>query len=325
MNLLQIYCWVGYWKIFENRTIVQWSYGQEFGVLLFFDSQCSLVLSIWFSPLLCLSLFLHTRHALCSPRWSLTVFPCFVTTGLFTMHLLYYSFIVFLASAFFALIYNVLFQPLSPNNSWLTTPYCQPIVLLHQPYHFCCLLVYSLTLVSTVIFFFRLFFSPATLNSIQVLQPSRCALSTSALFFILFILLHSLIWSIHTTLTFSVSLKFGSNPLQPLLNSWTALLNITPWSALPVMAPARSHPLAVVQVSLCANLSHSYPHLLLILSSCEPSSVTVQLSHSNFSTWTTIPMNQAEKTRTVIDCICSNHTVTTCLRHVRLFRLPDLQ
>ena len=118
--------------------------------------------------------------------------------------------------------------------------------------------------ISTVIFFFRLFFSPATLNSIQVLQPSRCALSTSALFFILFILLHSLIWSIHTTLTFSVSLKFGSNPLQPLLNSWTALLNITPWSALPVMAPARSHPLAVAQVSLCANLSHSYPHLLLI-------------------------------------------------------------
>ena len=143
-NLLLSRLLKNFWKS-DNSSVKLWP---RVWCHVFFDSQCSLVLSIWFSPLLCLSLFLHTRHALCSPRWSLTVLPCFVTTGLFTMHLLYYSFIVFLASAFFALIYNVLFQPLSPNNSWLTTLYCQPIVLLHQPYHFCCLLVYSLTLPS---------------------------------------------------------------------------------------------------------------------------------------------------------------------------------
>ena len=45
----------------------------------------------------------------------------------------------------------------------------------------------------------------------------------------------------------------------PLLNFWTVLLHTTHWLALPIMAPTRSYPLAVAQLSLFANLSHNYP------------------------------------------------------------------
>ena len=110
-------------------------------------------------------------------------------------------------------------------------------------------------------FFFCLFFCLATLNSTQVLQTSLCALSTFAPFSILFILLHCLIWWIPTTLTFSVLLKLGSNPLPLLLNFWTALLHTTRWSALPVMAPRRSHPLTVAQLFLSAIFFHTATHL----------------------------------------------------------------
>ena len=100
-----------------------------------------------------------------------------------------------------------------------------------------------------------------TLNWILAQQTS---LSTSAPFSILFILLHCLIWSTPTTLTFSVSLKLGSNPLPPLLNLWTVLLHTTHWLALPVMAPTRSYPLVVAQLSSFANLSRNYPLLFQI-------------------------------------------------------------
>ena len=45
---------------------------------------------------------------------------------------------------------------------------------------------------------------------------------------------------------------------------WTAHLHSTHWSVLPVMAPTRSRLLAVAQLSLSANLSHSYPPLFKI-------------------------------------------------------------
>ena len=113
----------------------------------------------------------------------------------------------------------------------------------------------------------------------QVLQPSLSALSASAPCSIVFILLHYLTWSIYTNLTFSALMKLASNLLPPLLNFWTALLHTTPWSALPVMAPTRTRPLAVAQLFLSASHSHSYPPLF----SFESSFVTLQLSHSKIS------------------------------------------
>ena len=85
-----------------------------------------------------------------SPVLSLTT--RIVTTG--AMHLLYYSFVLFLAFLLFTRSHTL---------------------------RFCSL------------FLFCLFFCLVTLNSIQVLQPSLCALSTSRLFSILFIPLHYLI------------------------------------------------------------------------------------------------------------------------------------
>ena len=102
-----------------------------------------------------------------------------------------------------------------------------------------------------------------TLNWILAQQTSLCALSTSAPFSNLFILLHCLIWSTPTILTFSALLKLGSNPLP--LNFRTVPLHTTHWSALPVIAPTSSRPLAVAQLSSSANLSRNYPLLFFIV------------------------------------------------------------
>ena len=170
-------------------------------------------------------------------------------------------------------------------------------------------------------------------------QTSLCALSTSAPFSNLFILLHCLIWSTPTTLTFSVSLKLGSNPLPLLLNLWTVLLHTTHWSALPVMAPTRSYPLAVAQLSLFANLSRNYPlpfqifhsssHLLSLcnfLTRSYHSSISIILrprplipNHSLFSSMTSVlfsrllqplPMNLSPVTSTFISIILQTLSVS---------------
>ena len=178
---------------------------------------------------------------------------------------LYYSFILILASAFLLQSTTFFFSQShgSAHHTSLhhTTSQNTPTVPPSPPS--CCLLAHT-PFASAVFFFFCLFFCLATLNSTQVLQSSLCALSISALSSILFILLHYPIWSIPTTLTFSVLLKLGSNPLPPLLNSWTAHLHTTPWSALPVMAPARSRLLVVTQLLLSVNHSHSSPPLFQI-------------------------------------------------------------
>ena len=121
------------------------------------------------------------------------VYPCFVTTG--------YSvciFCIILSCSslplhfFFSLPHSVLAclkdqhtiprHTIPPVNS---TP-ISTVPLSPPP---CCLLAHA-PFASAVSFIFCLFFCPATLNSTQVLQPSLSALSTSALFSILFILLH---------------------------------------------------------------------------------------------------------------------------------------
>ena len=181
------------------------------------------------------------------------------------MHLLYYSFVLFLASSF--LLQSTTF---CSSQSYGSAHHTSPHHTASQQYShlnrtvFADALLAHAPFASAVSFFFCLFFCPATLNSTQVLQTSLCALSTSALSSILFILLHYLIWSIHTTLSFSALLKLGSNPLPPLLNFWSALLHTTHWSVLPIMAPTRSRPLAVAQLSWSVNLLHSYPPLLQI-------------------------------------------------------------
>ena len=147
------------------------------------------------------------------------------------------------------------------------SPYRQSTVLAPQPYHFRRrLVVYALTLPSLPQFLSSFVCSSVWWHWTKPgsFPPSLCALSTSALSSILFILLHYPIWSIRTTLTFSALLKLGSNPLPPLLNFWTAHLHSTHWSELPVMAPTRSRPLAVAQLSWSVNLSRNYPLLYQI-------------------------------------------------------------
>jgi len=170
-----------------------------------FTYSCYLALCISFSPSLSLSLFFE--HPCCtvlyyrSPRSPLAVFPCFVTTGCslcifsrrtilsFSFSLLHFCFGLprsLLASL--ADQHSIPHHTIPPANSRPTPASTVP---LSPPS--CCLLGHT-PFASAVFFFFCLFFfCPATLNSIQVLQPPLCALSTSAIFSILFIQLHYLI------------------------------------------------------------------------------------------------------------------------------------
>ena len=118
------------------------------------------------------------------------IFPYFVTNGFFTMHLLYYSFVLFLAFAF--LLRSTAFSFSQSHRSAHTLPHHtasqQYSYLNRTTFPAALLFTRSLFLRFCNFFLFCLFFCPATLNSTQVLQPSLCALSTSALSSILFIL-----------------------------------------------------------------------------------------------------------------------------------------
>ena len=101
---------------------------------------------------------------------------CFVTIGLFALHLLYYSFVLFLASAF--LRRSTTFSFSHSHHSAHTSPHhtaSQQYSHLNRTVFADALLAHA-PFASAVSYFFCLFFCPATLNSTQVLQPSLCAL-----------------------------------------------------------------------------------------------------------------------------------------------------
>ena len=184
---------------------------------------------------------------------------------LFIVHLLYYSFVIFLASAFLPRSTTFSFSQShrSAHKSQLTTPHCQSTILLPPPYHFHHLLVvYSHSLS------FRSFFLLFVLLSSDIeLNPGPSAFTLCTLN------VHSILHPLHSAAL--SDLIDTHNPdlfclgetwikLPPLLNFLTARLHTTPWSALPIMAPSRSHPLPVAQLYLSVNLSHSYPPLFQI-------------------------------------------------------------
>ena len=115
-----------------------------------------------------------------SPLLSLTT--RFATAG--TMHLLYYSFVLFLASAFLLRSTTFSFSR-SHGSAHHTSPHhtaSQQYSCLHCT-TFAAFLLFtrSRTLRFRSLFlFFCLFFCLATLNSTPILQPSLRALSTSA-------------------------------------------------------------------------------------------------------------------------------------------------
>jgi len=162
-----------------------------------------------------------------------------------------------------------------PANNTPTVPLLPPS---------CCLLAHA-PFASTVFFFFCLFFCLATLNSTQVLQPSLCALSTSALFSILFILLHYPIWSIVDT----------HNPdLFCLTETWikptttaAELLNCTPAHYSLISTPRNSSNKISSSGGGTAFLIREpftqLPTSVPDFSSVESSSVSLQLSHSKIS------------------------------------------
>ena len=123
-------------------------------------------------------------------------FPCFVTTScslciFCTILLCSFSLLHFRFGLARSLLASLTGQTLHHRPILLanSTPASTAAPLSPPP---CCLLAHA-PFAFAVSFFFCLFFCPATLNSIQVLQPLLCALSTCALFSNLFILLHYLI------------------------------------------------------------------------------------------------------------------------------------
>ena len=117
----------------------------------------------------------------------------FVTTGcslcIFCTILLFsFSLLHFCLDLPLSLLASLTDQLTSHNSPHRTAS--QQYSCLHRTTFTAFLLFTHTPLASAFFFFFRLFFCPVTLNSIQVLQPSLCAVSMSALFSIVFILLH---------------------------------------------------------------------------------------------------------------------------------------
>jgi len=241
---------------------------QQFGLYELFNSFSYAVYSVFTVAYFC-HCFVHLCTSVLyyrSPRWPLAVFVRFVTTGCspyicctilsFSFSLLYFCFDIprsLLASLTDHLISH---HTILPANCTLasTVPRSPPCssLLDHAPF-------------ASAVFFLLLFvllsghikhnagppaFALCTLNIRSILYPRHSAAFSD-------------LTDTHNP-DFSVSLKYGLHPLPPLLNFSTARLHTTPWSALPVFVQTRSRPLAVAQLSLSANLSHSYPPLFPI-------------------------------------------------------------
>ena len=186
---------------------------------------CRLSLCTSFSPSLSLSLF-------CVPVCTRTVLS--LTTlcyyWLFIVHLLYYSFVLFLASAFLPRSTTFSFSQShrSAYKSQLTTPHCQPTILLPPSYHFHRLLVvysHSLSFRGFFLLSFVLLSGDIELNP----GPSAftlCSLNVCSILHPLYSAALSDLIDTHNPDLFCLAETWIKLP--PLLNFLTAHLHTTP-------------------------------------------------------------------------------------------------